>query len=92
MALALAGGFVGELAYANTHQNCPCCASNKCHANTKCHDTATKACACNFQTAQLFLSMNNILPKPVLTGYLAQNLHFAYVFLSTKDIFHPPRS
>lgn len=91
MAVALASGFMGEVVYANNHKDCACCASNNCHGNTKCHDTA-KACLCNYQATQVFLPKSNTLPVPVFTGYLAQNLSFTYLYLSTDDIFHPPKA
>lgn len=88
--VALVGGLMGEVVYTNDREDCPCCTANKCHANTKCHDTA-KACLCKHQTVQAFLPETNILLKFVFAGYLQQNLHFTYLYLSTDDIFHPPR-
>lgn len=91
MIMALVSGFTGEVAYANNHQDCACCTSNNCHSNSKCHDTA-KACVCNYHAARVTLPKNNTLPVLVFTGYLAQNLNFTYLYLSTDDIFHPPKA
>lgn len=91
MILALVGGFMGEIVYANNHQDCPCCATNKCHSNAKCHNSA-KICICSYLTTQVFLQKSDTLPAPVLAGYLVHNLNFTYLYLSTEDIFHPPKT
>lgn len=87
---ALVGGFMGELAYAHNSQGCSCCTTNKCHANTKCHNT-TKACVCKHQAIQAFLPQGRVLTGFVFTGYLAQKARLTYIYLSSEDIFHPPR-
>jgi len=91
MIVAVAGGFMGDVAYANNHKDCACCASNNCHGNTKCHDTA-KVCVCNYRVTQVVLPENNTLPVLVFTGYLAQTLSFTYLYMLTDDIFHPPKA
>jgi len=91
MILVFVGGFMGETVYANNHQDCSCCTANKCHANTKCHNT-TKACTCSYQITQALLPKRNTSFELVLTGYLAHTLDFAYLYLSVEDIFHPPKA
>lgn len=89
--LALFAGFNGEFIYAQDHQNCSCCNVNKCHTNAKCHDTA-KTCVCGYQPIQAFLQKDDLQTKFVFSGYLVLNLNFTYLYLSAKDIFHPPKS
>jgi len=90
MIVALIGAFSGE-AYANNHSDCACCTANKCHSNAKCHDSA-KVCVCSHQAAQVSLPRNNTLPVLVLSGFLAPNSGFTYLYLSVKDVFHPPKA
>jgi len=89
--LAFVSGFMGEVVYADSHQDCSCCAANKCHSNTKCHNTA-KVCTCNYQTTQVFLPKSDTLPGLSFNGYLVYNPNFAYLYLSAEDIFHPPKA
>ncbi len=89
--ILFAGGSMSALVYAGDHQNCSCCAANKCHQSAKCHDTA-KACICGFQTTQAVNQKAAISIELVPLGYLAHNLNFSYLYLSTDDIFHPPKA
>jgi hypothetical protein len=92
MILALVSGFSGEVVYANAHQDCSCCATNKCHSNAKCHDTS-RACVCSYQVTQAYSSRHNtILPVLVFAGYLVHKFNFDYYCLSVEDIFHPPKA
>jgi hypothetical protein len=91
MVIAFIGGAMSALVYAGGHQNCSCCAANKCHQSAKCHST-TKACICGFQITQAVNQKAAISIGLVPVGYLAHNLNFSYLYLSTKDIFHPPKA
>jgi hypothetical protein len=88
--LALVGGSLVEHLYANTRNNCPCC-DNKCHGSKNCHENA-KACSCSYSVPlQVYLLKGGTLPKPVLLGFLISKPGITYIYLSTKDIFHPPK-
>ena len=88
--VTLVAGSMVELIYASAHQDCSCC-DNKCQGAKNCHEN-TKACLCSYQAPlQVYLLKSETLPKLVFSGFFAQRLHFAYVYLSTEDIFHPPK-
>jgi len=88
--LGLAGGFMAER-YNQNSPDCPCCASGRCHDNTKCHNTI-KACTCGYFALRVSLPKTNVLPEPGLKGYLTFSQDAGYSYLSAKDIFHPPRN
>jgi hypothetical protein len=88
---ALAAGPMAEGFYAKNHQDCSCC-NGPSQMPAKCHKT-TKVCLCNCQLLiQVFLPKSNALPKPIFAGFAVQGHDAAYIYLSTKDIFHPPRT
>jgi hypothetical protein len=89
--LTLVVGSLVERIYANTHQSCSCC-DNKCHNPNKCHENA-KACFCSYAAPlQVYLIKSGTLPKLAFVGFFASRLRFTYVYLSTSDIFHPPKA
>lgn len=88
--VALVAGSMAELIYAGTHQDCSCC-DNKCQDTKNCHEN-TKACLCRHQAPlQVYLFKSETLPKLVLSGFFTPQAHFTYAYLSTEDIFHPPK-
>lgn len=88
--LSLMFGGIVEHAYASIHQDCPCC-NNQCQSNEKCHEN-TKECFCRYPAPlQVYLFKNDELPKLVCLGSFVPKLRFNYVYLSAKDIFHPPK-
>ena len=90
LVLALAGGSMVEYFYAGTRQDCSCC-HNKCQGAKNCHEN-TKACLCSYQVPlQVYLLKSETLPKLVFCGFFVPNRHFAYLYLSAEDIFHPPK-
>lgn len=90
MILALVTGSLVEHVYASTHQGCPCC-DNKCHSSNKCHEN-TKICFCSYSAPfQVYLLKSGILPKLAFLGFFVSKPRFTYVYLSTEDIFHPPK-
>ncbi len=90
--LVLASGLSGEAAFAGDNHGCSCCSVNKCHGKAKCHDTA-KACICRHMvTSSVFLPNRDIMPSIALVGYLAKNPDVGYLYLSSVDIFHPPKA
>ncbi|MCX5694604.1 MAG: hypothetical protein NT014_05750 [Candidatus Omnitrophica bacterium] len=89
--LTLVAGSTFEYVYAGIHQDCSCC-SSKCQGAKNCHET-TKVCLCRYSAPlQVYLLKSDLFPKLVFSGSFAQKLSFTYVFLSTKDIFHPPNA
>lgn len=86
----LVAGSMAEVIYAGTHQNCSCC-DNKCQGAKNCHEN-TKACLCSYQAPlQVYLLKSETLPRLEFCGFFTQRPRFAYVHLSTEDIFHPPK-
>ena len=88
---SLVAGIMFDYVYAGIHQNCSCC-NNKCQGAKNCHETA-KACLCSYSAPlQVCLFKSNILPKLVFSGFFTQGASYSYVYLSKKDIFHPPKA
>ncbi len=89
--LSLMFGGIVDHVYANIHQGCSCC-KNQCQGKEKCHQTA-KECFCRYTAPLLvYLFRNDVLPKLACLGFFVSNLRFNYVYLSTKEIFHPPKT
>jgi len=89
--LSLIFGATAEYAYANMHKHCSCC-SNQCQSKEKCHEN-TKECICRYPAPiQVYLLKDEGLPKLGFLGFFVPKLRFIYVFLSAKDIFHPPKT
>lgn len=93
MILALGTSSLVEHVYAGAHQGCPCC-DNKCHSSSKCHENSkAKTCFCSYSAPlQICLLKSGTLPKFVFLGFLVSRPRFTYAYLSTEDIFHPPKS
>lgn len=88
--VALAAGSMVELLYASAHQDCSCC-NNKCQGAKNCHEN-TKACLCSYQAPlQVYLVKSDTLTKLIFSGFFTPKPHFVYTYLSTEDIFHPPK-
>ena len=88
--LSLISGGIVDHVYANIHQGCSCC-KNQCQSKEKCHEN-TKECFCRYSAPlQVYLFKSDMLPNLACLGFFVSRLHFNYVYLSAKDIFHPPK-
>jgi len=88
--IALFAGLSFVQVYASTEKACSCC-DNGCQSTKQCQQTSD-ACLCSYAAPlQVYLIKTGILPKFILTGFLSQRPHFTYFYLSTEDIFHPPK-
>jgi hypothetical protein len=85
-------GITLELSNAANLKDCSCC-DNKCQSAAKCQDKV-KACVCsrqfNLQPSSVF-SRGAYLYKLAFSDYLVQKAGISYLYLSSEDIFHPPK-
>jgi hypothetical protein len=93
VAVILISTFVTGLLRIGGQEICSCCDS-KCRSAAKCQDK-TSVCVCDRQlNVQPLALLSGAVSsyKLVLLDYLKSSTDFTYLYLPSREIFHPPKA